>query len=874
MRARKLSWPALLLSLALSAPCAAAEYRARLRAPASPAQIEALRAAGLEVLEAEPKAGFVLRARAPLDRVGLEAAGVELEPLSAEDRLEPGLRPYRTGEARPEEAIWLRALTWRGADCGPTAALLRPLVAEGELLQVQDAAGRGHVWLRVEPAKCGPALRALSAQPDVAWVERWVDREIKNDNSSWLIQSGSEELGRTVFEHGLTGTGQVVAVADSGLDVDACQFRYGPGRDAVTTAIGWPQPPGAVQDRPDHKLITYYLVGEAEEYDDGTGYFHGTHTAGNVLGDNYAHPASRDDPGRDAHDGMAPGAQLVMQDIGANDGSLRGLRGVSSFDLMKQARETGARIHNNSYGYSILSVSYDADSATIDEAAWRLNDMLILFAAGNSGYDWHADTLQPRSLGGTGSTSKNTLVVGASGPVELDMYGSYFELADDLLFFSSQGPTADGRIKPDLVAPGMVFSARSHYSSRIRLGCCDIYGDEKSTSNVEDDNCDVDTDWPTPGTSFSSPIVAGAATLTRQYFVEGFWLAGQRDEEQGFNPTNALLKACLIAGATPLPGEIMLMGESAPLSPVPSFEQGWGRAYLEGSLAFEGDARSTLVIEDALNPAPDNPMPASEPAPFPYGLGALRTGQARSWTLPASSAGPLAVCLVWSDPPARPGAAITLVNDLDLELRSASGQRYAGNQGFEGGFSQPVDEAARDERNNVECIRVASPGDGTFEASVRARSVPGNGEPGSDRQGYALVAIGEFERPEIDSLQPDRLSPGELLRDVEIRGAHFVPGCAVDFGPGVIADRVEVLDEGTIRIGRLVALQDAECGARDLHVSIHHSLRAVREQALHVGGEGCGCGAAGAETIPVCLLGIGLLCALRRRPRRDSRTGP
>ena len=91
---------------------------------------------------------------------------------------------------------------------------------------------------------------------------------------------------------------------------------------------------------------------------------------------------------------------------------------------------------------------YGAMSYDIDHYTNTHPDMLILFAAGNSGSNG------PNSINSPGN-AKNVLTIGAAQLRDV--------LSDDLLIsteqssiasFSSLGPTYDGRIKPDIITPG------------------------------------------------------------------------------------------------------------------------------------------------------------------------------------------------------------------------------------------------------------------------------------------------------------------------------------------------------------------------------------------------------------------------------------
>ena len=98
----------------------------------------------------------------------------------------------------------------------------------------------------------------------------------------------------------------------------------------------------------------------------------------------------------------------------------------------------------------------------------------------------------------------------------------------NLAFFSSVGPTADGRIKPDLCAPGYyVFSASAGSTS-----------------------CGLDGLRSSQGTSMATPVVAGTAALARQYFTDGHYDGGVIAK-----PSAALLRAVLINSAIDMTGD-------------------------------------------------------------------------------------------------------------------------------------------------------------------------------------------------------------------------------------------------------------------------------------------------------------------------------
>ena len=623
----------------------------------------------------------------------------------------------------------------------------------------QASSDRRTRWsLSLSTERLPKVLRSLSGSPYLDWIEEDSPREVHNDPATACLQSGTTQGPFSIWLRGIIGKGEIIAVADTGLDTDACQFRYGPEKEAQTT-FNKTQPPKAKVTHPKNKVITYYVLGKAEPYDASPGKYHGTHTAGVAAGDNFANVATPLRPGHDTQDGMAPGAQLVFQDIGDHKGYLVGLQ-AGMLDILTQAYLSGARIHNNSFGSVRPVIVYQDSSRQIDEALWRYPELVVVFSAGNSGTDL-------KTLTGGGSTSKNTIVAGAT---MTELLGGINALS----FFSSCGPTSDGRIKPDLLAPGIVRSANVGKVTRISGKDRDGKPIDVSVTVPPDNNCNVDKldlkqgQIPVGGTSYSAPLVAGTAALVREYFRKGFYPSGASNEKDGFVPTGALIKAMLIMSTAPMTGRIMMGGG---LAPSPSPRQGWGRVFLERAMAFTGQLRQLKVFSDI----------RSDGKKGPYGdKGVLKTGKSHTYSLKVhSSKEDLVVVLSWYDPPGRPGAGKVLVNNLDLEMKTPDGKFYRGNIKYEKNYSQPVAETSPgDVLNPVEVVRIKNPPVGEYSIVVKGADIPGTGSVISggptNQQGYALVASGHFEERPVSGLEiTDSKLNGGCDNDVYLeRGEH------------------------------------------------------------------------------------------------------
>lgn len=460
------------------------------------------------------------------------------------------------------------------------------------------------------------------------------------------------------------GSGQIVAMADTGLDSGDRLSIHGDFADWIPTGF-------------------YYGL-FSKSWADPMG--HGTHVAGSVMGRGVL------SEGRVT--GGATGAELIPQGMWS---PMLGNLSVPPRlrDLFEKAYAEGARIHTNSWGSPRDLGAYDGFAQQVDEYIFENPDMLILFAAGNSGVDHDRDgRIDPGSIGSPG-TAKNVLTVGASknyvlkggiqnklkelraGPENwgVEPLGSsrLSENPQGLAAFSSRGPTRDGRLKPEVVAPGTnILSARSHHE-----GAEVLWGEFNG-----------DYVW-SGGTSMSTPLVAGAAAVVRQYLKE---------ERKMESPSAAMVKAILMHSAVDLfPGQFGEIGKEKGqeiLARRPNSDEGYGRVDVARATALH----DAVMIDEQKG---------------------LAVGESHAYPIQVNASSKLTATLVYTDAPASAGAAKSLVNDLDLVLVDEQGK----------------ETTLRDTVNNSEMIEVEIEG-GAYEVQVRGSNIP-QGRNG--RQPYALL---------------------------------------------------------------------------------------------------------------------------------------
>ncbi len=640
------------------------------------------------------KLGFRVAGYVPNNAYLVDASGNDQKVLSGLEgvRFVGAWQPaFKVSEivrvhAQTNADMIVEILGFQGAPNGQLeSALIKAKLMQASV-KADATANIAKVRVSVKGADLKAFVEQVAAIGEVSWIDSFELPHLHNVDAVGPIQSGQASGGNpptaaaaSIWTHGLIGTGQIIAVADSGLDRNQAFFnrydRIGLNNEITDAVDIVPPTPGPTF--PNRKVFGYFVMPGASGYDDNntcpgspsSTSFHGTHTSGTTVGDSgvAATPTSAN---YNTGDGMAPQAQLLFLDIG-ND-STGCLSGDAGPNMFLAARAAGAFIVSNSYG-SGNTGAYNASDIEIDDTLWRTEDMLIAFSAGNDGAG-------PNTIGHPGH-AKHALTVGALA------HGNSTSVAG----FSSRGPTADGRRKPDIQAPGSgTISARGNDD------------DTNPPANLNDA-----ATKSLSGTSMSCPTVAGGAVLMRQYFVDGYYPTGLVNAADVRKPLGAEMKAVLLNG-------------TGMISTAPDNNYGWGRMFLDKNLYFPGDLRDMRTF------ARKNEA-------------GVRTGQTQSYTVNVVAGQEFRATLVWYDPAGTAGAARALVNNLDLEVSDGT-NTYKGNviSGV-GALANSTVGGTADITNPVEQVILTAPAAGTYTISVKGTAVPGNGVYGSDRQGYALA---------------------------------------------------------------------------------------------------------------------------------------
>lgn len=518
-------------------------------------------------------------------------------------------------------------------------------------------------------------LHFLETLDDVEWLGEDLDFDLMDDFVPPYDALTGYEPGNKIVDPDplhlldITGKTQILAYSDTGLDNGMNDDTLHPDFRGRIHAMYAPQD-GDGKD----------VIG------------HGTHIGGLLVGNGAS--------SQQKIKASSFEAKLIVQSLSVQGRIIVPVK--VGPQLLAPAYQHGARIHSNSWASRMNWATYSPYTKSVDQFVWENPDMLVVFSAGNAGADFDKNGIvDERSILIPGDC-KNCLSVGASenlvlkggaqinwqwigvkdGKWDQDPIASDFPSnnAQGIAAFSSRGPTVDGRIKPDIVAPGTNI-----LSTKSRISGSSLWAPYNS-----------DYTW-SGGTSTSAPIVASGLALVREYLIQ---------HKKIESPSSALLKALALNGAVDLyPGQFGDIEKKEIPTKRPNMQEGWGLFNIPRCI-LETDKRKIIFFDEKTG---------------------LSTSQKKEYFFNVKDVSePIRVTLLYPDFPSALNRGRYLVNDLDLEIEDEFGKKYFPNH-----------KETKDDVNNIEGIDIFSPVVGGLKIAIHAFNVPEGG-----KQRYALVISG------------------------------------------------------------------------------------------------------------------------------------
>ena len=417
---------------------------------------------------------------------------------------------------------------------------------------------------------------------------------------------------------------------------------------------------------------------------------HGTSSVSIIAGNGVANPGTR---------GIAPDARVSFStrkpDVNTPFVTARDRLQLASL-MVDPAQPYRAVVSVAPWG-SVLTSTYTVVSADLDNATF-VTDLLTVQSQGNDADSDPLPSFRPQA------SAKNVVSVGG-----ISMFGTA-STADDIYrnpalisastgdpVWASRGPSADGRIKPDLV-----FANDGTAAATVL------------TEGSRDDYVNF------PGTSASSVATAGYFGLLYEMWADGIFAGTPGLGRDVFDSRMRMATAKAIAINTAFRYDFQGIN-----SDKDRYRQGWGRISLDDAAQLAVSGNMPIIIDetDLLQPFGRNS----------YEVGITDDPNCVFRTT-----------MVYTDPAGTPGASRDRVNDLSLRLTSPSGLVYWGNNGLtqsnlstSGGASNRID--------TVENVFLANPQAGVWTIDVLGDEIIEDGHPETAAldADYALISSGE-----------------------------------------------------------------------------------------------------------------------------------
>lgn len=600
-----------------------------------------------------------------------------------------------------------------GIGPGDLASFMEPGGPDRQAVDLPGGAGARY-WPEIRRLHLRlPAVmvEALGRSPAVEWIEERHEERDRDENDGIRRALGQDQL--VPFPGTFRGRGVKVGAWEAGHPDTETRSGTTFGHDDLSERV-------QVVEESDVKS-------------------HATQVAGTLLGDGRASAARGGEPYQ--WQGVAPEAQLFCYSTTDSD--------LEAQELISAVQSKGIQVSIHPWGelvtrqrcdlfgdYNIRAAEFDQAIAGEDPLHAGSRSVPVVFSVGN--YQGFLDcilvpgggqaTLFPgfRTINPP-HTAKNIIAVGAVDSDDMKMTP-----------FSSWGPTDDGRIKPDLVAPGAQRGGD---------------GGVQSPTYEPPDGYRADE-----GTSYSAAATAGVLAI----------LIGERADRGLPSLPPAAWKAILVESALdltadPLAGRIPFRG--------PDYYHGYGMVWLPDAIRLEASAE--CLIEGAVGLGEERRYPLDPPP-----------GTAR-----------VRATLAWDDPAGDWRFREALVNDLDLRiLEEFVGGIVRAHQPWVLDPQRPDAPATRgpDRINNVEQVEVDAP-TGRLTLVVTGSWVP----RGPQR---FWVALGAGCALDAQPSQPFRRGDANQDRRVDIADSILVLHYLFLGGDARCKDAADANDDGRLDV--------------------------------------------------------------------------